>query len=113
MNHVKHAGTSRFSRTKGSRPATLAAVLAASLGFSGLAGAAAPSYPDKSRPIQVIVPFSAGGPTDIQTRIIADFMSRDLGTNFVVQAFDEIKAGKPVSNASPAPYGCSVKYAAG
>jgi ABC-type Fe3+-hydroxamate transport system substrate-binding protein len=34
-------------------------------------------------------------------------------TNFVVQAFDEIKAGKPVSNASPAPYGCSVKYAAG
>ena len=86
MNHVKHAGTSRFSRTQGSRPAMLAAVLAASLGFSGLAGAAAPSYPDKSRPIQVIVPFSAGGPTDIQTRIIADFMSRDLGTNFVVQA---------------------------
>jgi peroxiredoxin len=34
-------------------------------------------------------------------------------TNFLVQAFGELRAGKPVSNASPAPYGCSVKYAAG
>ncbi len=91
MNNVNHTGTSRFrmKQAAGTRPAMLAAMLAASLGLSGLhntAGAAAPAYPDKSRPINVIVPFSAGGPTDIQTRIIADFMSRDLGTNFVVQA---------------------------
>ena len=33
--------------------------------------------------------------------------------NYVSQAFAELRAGKPVSNASPAPYGCSVKYAAG
>jgi peroxiredoxin len=30
--------------------------------------------------------------------------------NFVNVAFDELKAGKPISNASNAPYGCSVKY---
>ena len=30
--------------------------------------------------------------------------------NFVVAALDELKAGKPVSNASNAPYGCTVKY---
>lgn len=34
-------------------------------------------------------------------------------TNYVTQAFTELRAGKPVSNAGPAPYGCSVKYAAG
>lgn len=30
--------------------------------------------------------------------------------NYVVQAFSELRAGKPVSEASPTPYGCSVKY---
>ncbi len=30
--------------------------------------------------------------------------------NYVVAALDEMKAGKPVSVASTAPYGCSVKY---
>jgi peroxiredoxin len=30
--------------------------------------------------------------------------------NFVAAALDEMKAGKPVSVASTAPYGCSVKY---
>jgi peroxiredoxin len=30
--------------------------------------------------------------------------------NFVVAALEEMKAGKPVSNASNAPYGCTIKY---
>jgi peroxiredoxin len=30
--------------------------------------------------------------------------------NYVVAAMDELKAGKPVSNASNAPYGCTIKY---
>jgi peroxiredoxin len=30
--------------------------------------------------------------------------------NFVVAALDEMKAGKPVSNASNSPYGCTIKY---
>jgi peroxiredoxin len=30
--------------------------------------------------------------------------------NLVVAALDELKAGKPVSNASNAPYGCTIKY---
>lgn len=30
--------------------------------------------------------------------------------NFVVAAMEELKAGKPVSNASNAPYGCTIKY---
>jgi peroxiredoxin len=31
-------------------------------------------------------------------------------TNFVTQALGELKAGKPVSQATTKPYGCSVKY---
>lgn len=34
-------------------------------------------------------------------------------TNYVTQAFTELKAGKPVSQATTQPYGCSVKYSAG
>ncbi|WP_152047457.1 tripartite tricarboxylate transporter substrate-binding protein [Aureimonas psammosilenae] len=41
------------------------------------------SYP--SQPITVIVPFSAGGPTDTVTRLIAQSMSTDLGQQVLVQ----------------------------
>ncbi len=40
-------------------------------------------YPVK--PITVIVPFAAGGPTDVVTRLIGDHMSRTLGQTFVVE----------------------------
>ena len=55
-------------------------------GVSQHAAAAAPSYPEKGKTIQIIVPFGAGGSTDVQTRIIAEFMARDLGTNIEVVA---------------------------
>jgi len=45
--------------------------------------AAAQNYP--SRPITFVVPFSAGGPTDTVTRLIADSMSKTLGQQIVVQ----------------------------
>ncbi len=52
------------------------------------AAAAAPkgTYPQKGKTIQIIVPFSPGGSTDVQTRIIAEFMSKDLNTNIEVLA---------------------------
>ena len=34
----------------------------------------------------------------------------EAGTNYVVQAFGELSAGKPVSVAKSKPFGCSVKY---
>lgn len=48
--------------------------------------AAEQSYPEKGKTIQIIVPFGAGGSTDVQTRIIAEFMAKDLGTNIEVVA---------------------------
>ena len=38
---------------------------------------AAAQYPNK--PITVIVPFAAGGPTDVVTRLVGEHMSRTLG----------------------------------
>ena len=45
--------------------------------------AAAQPYPNK--PITVIVPFAAGGPTDVVTRIVGEHMSRTLGQQLVVE----------------------------
>ena len=41
------------------------------------------NYPEK--PITVIVPFAAGGPTDAIARIYAEFLSRDLGQTLVIE----------------------------
>lgn len=54
----------------------VAAAAAASLAIAP-AGAMAQAYPTK--PIQVIVPFAAGGPTDALARILAARMSETLG----------------------------------
>lgn len=41
------------------------------------ASANAAAFP--ARPIRVVVPYAAGGPTDILGRLVADFLGRDLG----------------------------------
>ncbi|WP_424812805.1 tripartite tricarboxylate transporter substrate binding protein BugD [Roseococcus sp. YIM B11640] len=58
-----------------------ASVLALSAAFA--APAMAQSYP--SRPITVIVPFAAGGPTDTVARLVAEAMGRDLSGSVVVE----------------------------
>ncbi|HXV22962.1 MAG TPA: tripartite tricarboxylate transporter substrate-binding protein [Alphaproteobacteria bacterium] len=45
--------------------------------------ARAQDYP--SRTITIVVPFSAGGPTDTVTRLVAEAMQRDLGQQIVVE----------------------------
>ncbi len=61
---------------------------------SGSAPASGAAFPQKGKAIQIIVPFSAGGSTDVQTRIIADFMSKDLGTS--VEVVDKPGAGSQI-----------------
>jgi tripartite-type tricarboxylate transporter receptor subunit TctC len=60
--------------------------LVGAFGFVSLLLAALPAraeYPD--RPITIIVPFAAGGPTDIISRIMADPMGRILKQQVVVE----------------------------
>jgi tripartite-type tricarboxylate transporter receptor subunit TctC len=60
-------------------------VLAAVAAGVGLWGsiAAAQNYP--TRPITMIVPFAAGGPTDIIARIVGENMSKTLGQQIVIE----------------------------
>jgi tripartite-type tricarboxylate transporter receptor subunit TctC len=57
------------------------ATLAASASIYPAVGSTAP-YPDK--PVRIIVPFSTGGGTDIQARLLSDSFSRSTGQQFIV-----------------------------
>jgi tripartite-type tricarboxylate transporter receptor subunit TctC len=88
--------------------AAVALVVAACSGGSDggtSAGGGAEGYPDQN--ITMVVPFSAGGPTDTVTRLIAEPMSAKLGTQIVVQnvegAGGTVAAGE-VSRAKPDGY---------
>lgn len=43
----------------------------------------AQSWPD--RPVRIIVPFAAGGSTDVAARLVGDFLTRSLGQQIVVE----------------------------
>lgn len=59
------------------------ALLFASLLLMAAAPAQAQNYP--TRPITMVVPFAAGGPTDTVARVTAEQMSRLLGQSVVVE----------------------------
>ena len=85
--------------------AALAAVLAS------VATAGAENYP--SRPITIIVPFAAGGPTDALARILGDRMRQTLGQPIVVEdvtgAGGTIGVGRAV-HAAPDGYTLSIGH---
>src|SRR5438105_11562045 len=60
------------------------AAWAALIAILALAGAArADDYP--SRPITIIVPFAAGGPSDAMARVLAERMRTSLGQALVIE----------------------------
>jgi tripartite-type tricarboxylate transporter receptor subunit TctC len=60
----------------------LVAIAAAAVALSA-AAAHAQSWPN--RPVTMVVPFAAGGPTDVVARIVAEHMSRTIGQQIVVE----------------------------
>jgi tripartite-type tricarboxylate transporter receptor subunit TctC len=60
-----------------------AIALLAALGFVATPAAAQDDYP--RRPITLIVPFAAGGPTDVISRIASDHMARTLGQPIIIE----------------------------
>jgi tripartite-type tricarboxylate transporter receptor subunit TctC len=81
--------------------------------LAALTAAISPAWADSypSRPVTVIVPFAAGGPTDVLTRIITDKMQAPLGQPIVVEdvsgAGGGIGVGR-VAHASPDGYTLSI-----
>jgi tripartite-type tricarboxylate transporter receptor subunit TctC len=62
---------------------TAVSLVAACSGDGAGDGGAGGGYPDQN--ITIVVPFSAGGPTDTVTRMIAEPMAKTLGGKIVVQ----------------------------
>ncbi|MBN8909703.1 MAG: tripartite tricarboxylate transporter substrate binding protein, partial [Rhodospirillales bacterium] len=50
---------------------------------SAFAADAAANYPEK--PVKIIVPFAAGGPTDVTARLVANHLSHKLGKQFYIE----------------------------
>ena len=60
-----------------------AMMLAAASHAQNAPGGAATSYP--TRQVRVIVPYPAGGPTDVMARLVAQHLTESLGQNFFVE----------------------------
>ncbi|HZP98808.1 MAG TPA: tripartite tricarboxylate transporter substrate-binding protein [Reyranella sp.] len=77
---------------------TVLASLAASAAPAVVGSVRADTYP--SRPITMIVPFAAGGPTDLMARIFGERMGKELGQQFIIDnttgAAGSIATGKAV-----------------
>jgi tripartite-type tricarboxylate transporter receptor subunit TctC len=75
--------------------------LACVASFAWAAAALAETYP--SRPITMVVPFAAGGPTDTLARIVAERMRQVLGQTIIVEnttgAAGSIAVGRVVRSA--------------
>jgi tripartite-type tricarboxylate transporter receptor subunit TctC len=65
------------------RRGLIAAAAAITFSAAFAAGHAEAAYPE--RPITLIVPFAAGGPTDVIARIVAEDMSKTLGQQIIIE----------------------------
>jgi tripartite-type tricarboxylate transporter receptor subunit TctC len=79
------------------RPTMLLVALALAL----TAGGALAAYPE--RPITMIVPFAAGGPTDVTARIVGEHMSRTLGQQIVIENVAGAGGTTGISRAAASP----------
>jgi tripartite-type tricarboxylate transporter receptor subunit TctC len=86
------------------RSFTVAAVAAFSI-LAALPAAAQDAYPN--RPIHMIVPFPAGGPSDVMARLIGDKMSADFGQAVVIEnrpGANTVIGAEAVAKANPDGY---------
>jgi tripartite-type tricarboxylate transporter receptor subunit TctC len=61
----------------------LKALLVVLVSIAGVTHASAQAYPNK--PITIVVPFAAGGPSDALARILGDRMKATLGQSFLIE----------------------------
>jgi tripartite-type tricarboxylate transporter receptor subunit TctC len=83
------------------RNALKISVLIAALSSAFPAIVQAAGYPDRA--VKVIVPFPAGGVTDIATRLIAQKLSESLGQQFYVENVSGAAGNLGMANAAHAP----------
>lgn len=89
----------------GTKAIVLSAVVAASLVLTGGHLANAQSYPD--RLIKIVVPFPAGGPSDVAARLVTQPLSSRLGQSVIIENLPGAggrTGAKAVAQASPDGY---------
>jgi tripartite-type tricarboxylate transporter receptor subunit TctC len=62
---------------------TLDFIAAVAISFAGIAAASAQTYP--TRPVTMIIPFAAGGPTDVLGRLVGQRMGEVLGQQIIIE----------------------------
>src|SRR6185295_15306278 len=71
------------------------------LGLLAAGAAFAQAYPN--RLVRIIVPFAAGGPTDVVARLVGQKLSEKLGQQFVVENIGGAGGNLGMGNAARAP----------
>jgi tripartite-type tricarboxylate transporter receptor subunit TctC len=61
----------------------ISAILAVAIALCGIERATAQTWP--THPIKIVVPYPAGGPTDVLARLVADRLSPLLGQSIIVE----------------------------
>src|SRR3982074_1013934 len=67
----------------GTKAFALSAIVAVSLAVTGSHPANAESHPE--RPIKIVVPFPAGGPSDVAARLVTQPLSSKLGQSVIIE----------------------------
>ncbi|HEU4377026.1 MAG TPA: tripartite tricarboxylate transporter substrate binding protein [Hyphomicrobiaceae bacterium] len=62
---------------------SLVALVALAVGLQSAEAQTAQDWPN--RPVRLIVPFAAGGSTDVAARLVGDYLSRTMGQQFYVE----------------------------
>jgi tripartite-type tricarboxylate transporter receptor subunit TctC len=67
------------------RPLMIGRIFAAALALVGMANVGVWAQDWPNRPVRVVVPFAAGGSTDVAARLVADYLSRSLGQQVFIE----------------------------
>jgi tripartite-type tricarboxylate transporter receptor subunit TctC len=80
---MKENDTGRFPMRSMLRCVSACAALVAAFALAFVNPASAAGYPDHA--VKVVVPFAAGGPTDVMARLLAQRLSERLGKQFFIE----------------------------